>query len=515
MRVLVLNPPVPDRALTNRDLMGGMGIDDAFGESLPGRFLALAKYNGIRLPVLSLGYATALLRAAGHQVWHIDLSRRDPTESGVLAQLVDWRPDWVVAATSFAFFASELQFLHQLHSAAGCKRLLLGETAGHFAAEVLQGGHAEAIALGDPEVAVQRLAQGLPLRNQQGLATAPGLEAGQDVWLGSAAYVPDIGALPWPDWSDLNLHDYGYHPLLRPRPFATILGSRGCPYACEFCPYPVAQGAPFRPRPVADVVAEVAFRARSQGVRALLFRDPTFSLDIARAKEIARGIRDLRVDLVWGIETRLDRLDDELIDLLAAAGCKSMTFGLDPLEDAVRVESHRKGYRPEVASARIARMHQRGIAAAGLFVVGLPEQTEAQLASNFAWIEAQSLSYVNYEVATVFPGTPMYHKAIRKGWISPIGLNDLLHGEPKLHYNGQISASNMRKLQDGALRRFYRRPQRLWHEVVHHNVGGNLRFLAGTAWQLFNHHAARNKAQRSHVRQTDPIAANASGQKAA
>jgi len=503
MRVLVLNPPVPDRALTNRDLMGGMGIDDAFGESLPARFLALAKYNGIRLPVLSLGYATAILRAAGHEVWHLDLSRRDPSEAGVLDQLVDFRPDWVVAATSLAFFASELKFLHQLQQAAGCKRLLVGETAGHFAAEVLRGGHAEAIALGDPEVAVLRLAQGLPLRNQAGVATAPGVEDSPDVWLGQSAWVPDVGALPWPDWSDLNLSEYGYYPLLRDRPFATILGSRGCPYACEFCPYPVAQGAPFRPRPVADVVAEVAFRARSQGVRALLFRDPTFSLDIGRAKEIARGIRDLRLNLRWGIETRLDRLDDELIDLLAQAGCRSMTFGLDPLEDAVRKESHRKGYRPEVASARIQRMHDRGIAAAGLFVVGLPEQTEAQLANNFRWIEAQALSYVNYEVATVFPGTPMYHKAIRKGWIAPIALDDLLHGEPKLHYNGQISASAMRTLQDAALRRFYRRPRRLLHEVVSHNMASNLRFLAGTAWQLLSARPLRCGKTRNE-RPSDP-----------
>jgi radical SAM superfamily enzyme YgiQ (UPF0313 family) len=414
-----------------------------------------------------------------------------------LEQLVQLRPDWVVAATSFAFFASELQFLQQLQEATGCKRLLLGETAGHFAAEVLRGGHAEAIALGDPEVAVQRLAQGLSLRNEAGVATAPGFEDGPDVWLGAAAYVPDVGALTWPDWSDLNLSEYGYYPLLRERPFTTILGSRGCPYACEFCPYPVAQGAPFRPRPVADVVAEVAFRGRSQGVRALLFRDPTFSLDIGRAKEIARGIRDLRLDLVWGIETRLDRLDDELIDLLAEAGCRSMTFGLDPLEDAVRKESHRKGYRPHVASAQIARMHDRGIAAAGLFVVGLPEQTEAQLANNFAWIEAQALSYVNYEVATVFPGTPMYHKAIRKGWIAPIALDDLLHGEPKLHYNGQIAASEMRKLQDAALRRFYRRPRRLLHEVVSHNMAGNLRFLAGTAWQLLRANPVRDRKSKN------------------
>lgn len=477
MRFLLLNPPVPGRALTNRDLMGGMGIDDAFGASLGGRFLAFAKSEGIRLPVLSLGYAAAVLHAAGHEVVHRDLSRQDPGEPGLLDDLVACRPDWVIAATSLAFFRSELQFLTELRAASGCQRLLLGQTAGHFAAEVLRQGLAEAIALGDPEVAVGLIARGESLTGQPGVAAA---SPGNAPWVGKAAFVPSLDALPWPDWSGLDRSAYSYFPLLRRTPFTTILGSRGCPYACEYCPYPIAQGKPFRPRAVADVVAEIAWRVRQEGVQAILFRDPTFSLDLPRAKAIARGIRDLQLDLQWGIETRLDRLDDELIDLLGASGCRSVTFGLDPLDHDVRSESNRRGYETEVAAARLQRLANHGIATAGLYVIGLPDQSEVQIKHDFEWFSRQALTYVNMEVATVFPGTPMYDKALAKGWIAPLALSDLLHGEPKLRWNGRMPDRELRRIQDEGLRQFYRRPERLWRELAHGEAWVNARFYVRT-----------------------------------
>lgn len=488
MRFLLLNPPVPNRALTNRDLMGGMGIDDAFGVSVAGRFLAFAKGEGIRLPVLSLGYAAAVLRTAGHEVIHRDLSRRDPAESGVLEGLVACQPDWVITSTSFAFLRAELDFAAELRRQTGCQRLLLGQTAGEYAQEILTRGLAEAIALGDPEVAVGLLAQAKPLCGQAGIAAVD--PQGGPPWVGKPAFVPSLDALPWPDWSGLDRSVYRYFPLLRRQPFATILGSRGCPYACAFCPYPVAQGKPFRPRKVQDVLAEIAFRVGHEGVRALLFRDPTFSLDLPRAKAIARGVLALNLDLHWGIETRLDRLDDELIDLLGAAGCRSVTFGIDPLDHDVRSANHRKGYQAERASQQLRRLTSHGIATAGLYVVGLPEQTDEQISKDFAWLCAQDLTYLNMEVATVFPGTPMYAEALAKGWIAPVQLDDLLTGEPKLRWNGHLPDQTARLLQDTGLQRFYRRPRRVWRELTGTEVASSAQFYLRTAWRFARQEAA-------------------------
>jgi radical SAM superfamily enzyme YgiQ (UPF0313 family) len=439
--------------------------------------LAFAKYQGIHLPVLSLAYAAAVLRRSGHEVSVLDLARVSGDDAAVLERAAALRPDWVVSVTSLAFLGAELDWLGRLRQACGCARLLLGATAGHYAAEILQRGLAEAIAMGDPEVAIGHLAHGTLRPGVAGVAMA-GADAAQPAWL------PDLAALPWPDWSGFDLSAYSYHPLLKRQPLVTMQASRGCPYACDFCPYPVGQGLPFRPRPVADVVAEMAALVQRHGVRSILFRDATFTLDMRRGRALADAIAAAGLGVQWAIETRLDRLDEELLGALAAAGCKTITFGIDPLEPDTCRASHRKAYLPDRAKRLIAEMDRLGIAATGLFVVGLPEQDEDELLRTMAWVEDLPLRYVNYEQATVFPGTPMYERAVSRGWAARATLDEVIAGEPKLVYNGKLSQAQIRALQDRGLRRFYGSPRRVWREFSDREVSANVRFYTRTLWRF-------------------------------
>ena len=111
MRVVLLNPPVPAGKFTNRDLMGGMGIDDGFGVGIGPRFVATLKNEGTRLPVISLAYGAAVLR--DHEVTVLDLSHLDPEDPAALEGITLARPEWIIAASSFAFLGAELRFLER------------------------------------------------------------------------------------------------------------------------------------------------------------------------------------------------------------------------------------------------------------------------------------------------------------------------------------------------------------------------------------------------------------------
>jgi radical SAM superfamily enzyme YgiQ (UPF0313 family) len=473
MRIALVNPPVPAGRFTNRDLMGGMGIDDDFGVGLGPRFVALLKNEGTRLPVIALAYAAALLD--GHDVTVLDQSRLDPHDPAALDAVARARPDWVVAATSFAFLGAELRYLERVRAATGARRMLLQQAATFFAGDILQRGLAEAVSAGDPEVAVRHLARG---------TLAPGLDG---VWMGGDdgrpvpavnGFVRDLDELPDPRWDGFPLGDYGYFPLLKKRPFLTMLSSRGCPYQCSFCPYPVAQGAPFRPRSAARVAAEMERLVDRFGARSVLFRDPTFSLDMTRVRDLCRLVIERRIPLAWGIETRLDRMDEAMIELLGRAGCRSAEFGMDPIDEHTRQASHRKGIKPARAAELIRTMERNGIATAGLFVVGIPEQSEDEMHRTLDWIETLEVSYMNYEVATPFPGTELYAQAVRSGWTKPIRLDDLLDGDPKLSFNGVIDLARMKALQDRALSRFYLRPRKVAREILNADFVENVRFMA-------------------------------------
>lgn len=475
MRITLINPPVPAGKFTNRDLMGGMGIDDGFGVGLGPRFVALLKNEGTRLPVISLAFAAALLE--GHDVTVLDQSRLDPHDPAALDAIARARPDWVIAASSFAFLGAELRFLDRVRAQTGARRMLLNQAATFFADDILRLGMAEVIPRGDPEVAVRHLARGTLRPGLDGVLMAD--EEGRPV-PAMSGFIADLDTLPPPRWDAFPRSEYGYFPLLKKRPFLTMLSSRGCPYQCHFCPYPVAQGAPFRPRGAALVADEMERLASRFGVRSVLFRDPTFSLDMKRVKDLCQIVIDRRLPIEWGIETRLDRMDEAMIDLLGRAGCRSVEFGVDPIDEHTRQASHRKGIKPERAAELIRVMGANGIATAGLFVVGIPEQSADEMMRTLDWVETLDISYMNYEVATPFPGTELYAQAVRQGWTKPITLDDLLHGDPKLSFNGVIDLDRMKLLQDRALSRFYLRPRKVAREIFNADFLENVRFMSAS-----------------------------------
>ncbi|MFT3713009.1 MAG: radical SAM protein [Archangium sp.] len=457
MRVLVLNPPVPKGSLTNRDLMGGMGINDDFGTSVSSRFVAFLKNQGTRMPVMTLGYAAALLKDHA-DVEVLDLGHA-PSDADALARAVVTKPDWVVSATSFAYLGTELEFLRQLHERTGAKRFLIGQTATHYAADITARSLAEFIAAGDPEVAIAALAKGLPLDASQ-------------------RFVASVDALPFPDWSKFPRDAYAYFPLLKKKPFLPILSSRGCPYGCSFCPYPVAQGAPFRGRSAQNVADEVQHLVQRYQVQSVLFRDPTFTLDLDRAKDICRELIARGVKLEFGIETRLDRMESDLIELLGRAGCTSVEFGVDPLEQETLLANHRRPLAPKKVHEVVKALEANGMRTVGLAVLGLPEQSLDEMRRTIDWVDALGLSYVNYELATPFPGTDLYEEAVSKGWARPIRFEELLEGDPKLTFNGKVDVAATRALQDEALRRFYVKPSRVVREVLDGSLLQSARFFA-------------------------------------
>jgi radical SAM superfamily enzyme YgiQ (UPF0313 family) len=479
MRVVLVNPPVPAGRFTNRDLMGGMGIDDSFGVGAGTRFVALLKNEGTRMPVIWLAYGAAVLH--DHEVVVLDQAALDPARPEAMTAIERARPDWIVAATSFGFLGTELRYLQEAAQRTGAKRLLFGYAATFFAADILRRGLADAIATGDPEVAMGAVGAGEARPGTRGLVMRG--ENGETVD-GGAAYVQDLDAEPFPEWSGFPIHDYAYFPLLKQKPFLLLQSSRGCPYGCGFCPYPIAQGAPFRGRSVGNVVDELQRDIERWGARSVLFRDPTFSMDMKRVKDLCREILTRGLKLEFGIETRLDRMDDEMIDLLGEAGCRSAEFGVDPIEEHTRLNSRRKGIDPVRAAGRIRRMESAGIAAAGLFVIGIPGMSREEMDRTIEWIETLDMSYVNYEVATPFPGTPLYAQAVAAGWTAPLTLDDLLTGDPKLSFNGVIDVAMMRELQDRALSRFYVRPRKILRELLADDLVGNLRFFARSGWKF-------------------------------
>src|SRR4029453_3789050 len=96
----------------------------------------------------------------------------------------------------------------------------------------------------------------------------------------------------------------------------------------EFCPYcPPRILASFRPRGVDNIADELEYLCALKHRPYVVFRDPLFSEDRDRCLDLCEEIHARGLLLRFECETRLDRLDPELLQALRRAGLAAISFG--------------------------------------------------------------------------------------------------------------------------------------------------------------------------------------------
>ena len=164
-----------------------------------------------------------------------------------------------------------------------------------------------------------------------------------------------------------------------------MLTSRGCPFGCHYCPYPVGQGLPWRFRSPGNVVDEIEHLVKDLGIQYILFRDPMFSLRLSRVVEICKEIQRRRLVFKWKCETRPDYLDEPTVRAMAAAGCEGINFGVESSEVAIQAGVGRKPISQEVIISRVALCREVGIKTFCFFIIGLPGDTVDTILGSIAF----------------------------------------------------------------------------------------------------------------------------------
>ena len=113
--------------------------------------------------------------------------------------------------------------------------------------------------------------------------------------------IADMDALPWVAdvyKRDLQIEKYFIGYLLHP--YVSLYTGRGCPAQCTFCLWPQTIGGhKYRVRSPQNVADEMAYMKKLfPQVKEFFFDDDTFTANLPRAREIAKKLGPLGVDLV-------------------------------------------------------------------------------------------------------------------------------------------------------------------------------------------------------------------------
>ncbi len=404
-KAILVNPPNPPRYVSNKDSMGGFG--QLYPEGAP------------PFPPLDVPYLAAVLTAhekpveileAGALHWSVDqLCEALAARAGDDAL--------VVVRTSLPTIDWDLEVCAALRQRGKARRIAIyGPVTKPLLWRVQQESAVDYAILGEPDYPVVELLEGKPAAEIGGLVwrDAAGWHRNED-----RKFEKNLDAIPFPRWDLMPVDRYRIpkSAAAGTMRFLPMLTSRGCPFGCNYCPYPVGQGLPWRYRSPQNVVDELQYLVKDLGVEYVIFRDPLFSANKKRVAEICEEIVRRGLKVQWRCETRIDCLDEATIAAMAKAGCTGVNFGVESSDPQVQKNAERKPITERQFVETMQLFHRHGVATFAFFVVGLPGDTVDTILSTIEFALKLKASWTQFTVATPFIGTRLHDWAVEQGLV--------------------------------------------------------------------------------------------------
>ncbi len=212
-----------------------------------------------------------------------------------------------------------------------------------------------------------------------------------------------------------------------------IHASRGCRYNCFCCCTPYLGGREFRPRPIDDVVREVASIDNNR----FFFVDNSLAQNDQWEKDLFRALIPLKKK--WVSHPIKD--DDEILDLAAEAGCWYVYQAIFDTSDYIR--------------KRVKRLQDRGIGVEGTIILGMDEQDEDYIKRLVDFLLEIKLDLAEFTILTPFPHTPAREALQKEGRILSNDWNQYTGGQV-VYQPAKMSPSKLQDMYYYAWDTFYK-----------------------------------------------------------
>jgi anaerobic magnesium-protoporphyrin IX monomethyl ester cyclase len=225
-------------------------------------------------------------------------------------------------------------------------------------------------------------------------------------------FIADLDDLPMPLHHLLPLDKYRM-PLLK-GPYTFIVTSRGCPAGCTYCIKHVSYGPTIRMRSPKKLVEEIGI-LRQLGVRNIHMYADLFTVNREQVVGVCNELLSSGLDIKWTCNSRVDFVDEEMLQLMAKSGCHFISWGLESGNKDILAHA-RKGVDPERARLALTAAKRAGIRNWGYFIIGLPGETVETIQQTIAFAKSLPLDIALFHIAAPHPGTPFFMEVAKNGW---------------------------------------------------------------------------------------------------
>ncbi len=449
MKVLLINPPIKNLITTNIPKI----VDLERGYNPPLGLLYLASY---------------VQKYTDHRIEVLDTIVEELDYSGIENRIKEINPDLVgIQAMSFtlidAFLCARIVKRIDKHIPV----VFGGPHPTIFPQETINLKEVDYVVIGEGEVAFKELLENI--NNPEELRKVKGLvykENGRIIDTGPREFMENLDAIPFPA-RELTPYKEYYSLLAKRTPVTTMITSRGCPYKCLFCDRPQL-GKRFRARSAENVVDEMEECLRL-GIKEILIYDDTFTVDRERVLSICSEILKRRLKIGWDIRTRVDNVDEEMLEKLREAGCERIHYGVETSSQRI-LDILRKGITLEQVKDAFRLTKEAGISTLAYFMFGSPGETEEEIRDSIRLAKELKPDFVHFSITTPFPATDLYRKGLKEGVLKKDYWREFSHN-PEKDFIPQVWEENLSQeelvaLLKSAYRSFYVRPAYILKELT-------------------------------------------------
>jgi len=293
---------------------------------------------------------------------------------------------------------------------AGWITVVGGPEPGSYALEYLQSG-ADFVIFGEGEVTMEELLTALRSGARNSVTKINGL-----AWLDSEgnlrqtaprAQIANLDAQPWParDAIDIRRYIKSWRDA-HGTGSVNFITARGCPFRCRWCSNTV-YGQTHRRRDPLLVVDEVEWLLREYTPEMLWPSDDVFTIHHGWLREYAAEMKRRGLRIPFECISRADRLNPEMLDLLAELGCFRVWIGSESGSPRI-LKAMDRGIKLDQVQNSVHLCRERGIESGMFLMWGYEGEEMEDIEATIKHVSATKPDIFFTTVSYPVKGTPYY-----------------------------------------------------------------------------------------------------------
>lgn len=244
---------------------------------------------------------------------------------------------------------------------------------------------------------------------------------------------------------------------------ATMIASRGCANKCDYCVSGNLKHQTLRKRSIPNVIEEMRYLQNNYNVTDIVFYDDCFFYNTHSANEdvekFCSALLDSGTSMKWQMELRTDfviEMSNKSIAFLEQCGCRQINIGIEKTTDKELFSLGKTSSVSGLKAAILRIKDNSNIKLTGTFILGGPEESEADIKKMIIDSTLLGLDTVQYNPLYIYPGTPLYDKTIKdtRKWLY-YALDNMPLGEI-IFENEYVNKDKLINLLDYAYAEFYK-----------------------------------------------------------